>query len=76
MSTAESPRTHLAQQKLSDNDKAILKELKDWLEEAMFGEPPRDQNKKHADDLELCVDSKRLEKWDLLAGMDLVKKVR
>ena len=76
MSTAESARTHLAQQNLSDNDKAILKELEDWLEMAVFGEPPKDQEEKPADDFEVCIDSERPKKWDLLAGMDLTKKVR
>ena len=76
MSTAESAKTHLAQQNLSPNDKAILKELEGWLEKAVFGEPPKDQDEKPADDFEVCVDGERPRKWDLLAGMDLTKKVR
>ena len=67
MSTAEPVRTHLTQQKLSEDDKYILTGLADWLSKAKFT--------RYTEVFELCVDNERFEKWALLEGMELIKKV-
>lgn len=69
MPTAESPISHLTQDPLSENDKAILAGLVDWLSKAKV-------EKINADNFELCVDSELSEKWTLLKDMNLVEKVQ
>lgn len=75
MSMDEGARKHLARQPLSKNDKDILAELEKRTRKSKFGEAPRKQNEKHADDIEVFVDSERPQIWELLTGMDLIKKV-
>lgn len=68
ISTLEPFRTHLTQQKLSKDDKDILTRLADWVSEAKFT--------RYTEVFDLCVDDERFEKWALLEGMELIKKVQ
>lgn len=67
MSTIESVKSHLSQHPLSDNDKAILADLSEWLNSARF------EKQIDTDEFEVCVDDELSKRWKLLEQMDLVK---